>query len=224
MKSSHFLTALGSLALNSAFGQGFMSGDSAVTDELSQEVQYQNGCGKNVRSRLTSYYQRFVDGIPLHGARVVAESGGNDFLIPGLDQFADPATFDSTYPAISKDLAATVAEANAEFPVDSEVNVVWFQTNTHAKLCWEVVTTLADSGEPVSPTHMEAIVDGQTGELLSQRQIDINNYDPSDSTQTEWGIFPRIVVNNAMGISGGRSYSAAFDAVVSVGGGCTREP
>ena len=204
MKSSHFLTALGSLALNSAFGQGFMSGDSAVTDELSQKSSIQMVAGKTYDPALASYYQRFVDGIPLHGARVVAESGGNDFLIPGLDQFADPATFDSTYPAISKDLAATVAEANAEFPVDSEVNVVWFQTNTHAKLCWEVVTTLADSGEPVSPTHMEAIVDGQTGELLSQRQIDINNYDPSDSTQTEWGIFPRIVVNNAMGISGGR--------------------
>ena len=221
MKSSHFLTALGSLALNSAFGQGFMSGDSAVTDELSQKSSIQMVAGKTYDPALASYYQRFVDGIPLHGARVVAESGGNDFLIPGLDQFADPATFDSTYPAISKELAATVAEANAEFPVDSEVNVVWFQTNTHAKLCWEVVTTLADSGEPVSPTHMEAIVDGQTGELLSQRQIDINNYDPSDSTQTEWGIFPRIVVNNAMGISGGRSYGAAFDAVVSVGGGCT---
>ncbi|MEC8250658.1 MAG: trypsin-like serine protease, partial [Planctomycetota bacterium] len=221
MKSAHFLTALGSLALNSAFGQGFMSGDSAVTDELSQKSSIQMVAGKTYDPALASYYQRFVDGIPLHGARVVAESGGNDFLIPGLDQFADPATFDSTYPAISKDLAATVAEANAEFPVDSEVNVVWFQTNTHAKLCWEVVTTLADSGEPVSPTHMEAIVDGQTGELLSQRQIDINNYDPSHSTQTEWGIFPRIVVNNAMGISGGRSYGAAFDAVVSVGGGCS---
>ena len=65
---------------------------------------------------------------------------------------------------------------------------------------------------------MEAIVDGQTG-TDTQRQIDINDYTPSDSMQAEWGIFPRIVVNNAMGIAGGRTYGAAFDAVVSVGMG-----
>ena len=221
MKSAHFHAALGCLALNSAFGQSFNSEEPAAKGELSQKSSIQMVAGKTYDPAPTSYYQRFIDGIPLHGARVVAESGGNDFLIPELDQFENPTTFDPTYPAISKHLAKTVAEANLDFPIASEVNVVWFQTNAHAKLCWEVVTTLADSGEPVSPTHMEAIVDGQTGDLLSQRQIDVNNYDPSDSTQTEWGIFPRIVVNNAMGISGGRSYGAAFDAVVSVGGGCT---
>ena len=117
------------------------------------------------------------------------------------------------------ELASTVAEANVDFPVDSDVTMVWFQTNRNATLCWEVVTTLADRGEPVSPTHMEAIVDGQTGDLLSQRQIDINDYSPSDSIQAEWGIFPRIVVNNAMGISEGE-LMAAFDAVVSVDGRC----
>ena len=68
MKSSHFLTALGSLALNSAFGQGFMSGDSAVTDELSQKSSIQMVAGKTYDPALASYYQRFVDGIPLHGA------------------------------------------------------------------------------------------------------------------------------------------------------------
>ena len=221
MKSLHLFTALTFLSMNPTLAQDFWSESAGPHDQLNQKSSIRLVSGKSYDSPQANFYQRFVEEIPLHGARVVAESDGDDFLIPGLDQFADPATFDSTYPAISKDLAATVAEANAEFPVDSEVNVVWFQTNTHAKLCWEVVTTLADSGEPVSPTHMEAIVDGQTGELLSQRQIDINNYDPSDSTQTEWGIFPRIVVNNAMGISGGRSYGAAFDAVVSVGGGCS---
>ena len=37
---------------------------------------------------------------------------------------------------------------------------------------------------------MEAIVDGQTGDLLSQRQIEFfNDYTPSNST-TEWNHLP----------------------------------
>ena len=73
--------------------------------------------GKSYDPPQANYYQRFVDRIPLHGARVLAESDGNNFVIPGLDQFEDPATFDATYPAISKNLASTVAEANVDFPV-----------------------------------------------------------------------------------------------------------
>ena len=221
LDSSWLFNALIFLSVSPTFGQDFMFGSTRADNQLNQKSSVQLVSGKSYDSSQARFYQRFVDQIPLHGARVVAESDGDDFLIPGLDQFKDPTTFDATYPAISMDLAVKVAEANVDFPIASDVKMVWFQANTHAKLCWEVVTTLTDLGEPVSPTHMEAIVDGQTGDLLSQRQIDTNDYSPSDSTQTEWGIFPRIVVNNAMGISGGRSYGAAFDAVVSVDGGCT---
>ena len=221
MKSLHLFTALTFLSMNSTLAQDFWSESAGPDDQLNQKSSIRLVSGKSYDSPQANFYQRFVEEIPLHGARVVAESDGDDFLIPGLDQFEDPDTFDATYPVISMELASTVAEANVDFPVDSDVTMVWFQTNRNATLCWEVVTTLADRGEPVSPTHMEAIVDGQTGDLLSQRQIDINDYTPSDSMQAEWGIFPRIVVNNAMGIAGGRAYGAAFDAVVSVGGGCT---
>ena len=67
---------------------------------------------------------------------------------------------------------------------------------------------------------MEALLDGQTGDLLSQRQIDINNYDiqliqPKQSgafsqhcRQQRHGHFTRTVL-----------LALAFDAVVSVGGG-----
>ena len=205
----------------SDFWPGLLVRINRPDDQLNQKSRIRLVSGKSYDSPQANFYQRFVEEIPLHGARVVAESDGDDFVIPGLDQFEDPDTFDATYPVISMDLAATVAEANVDFPIDSDVTMVWFQTNSTATLCWEVVTTLADRGEPVSPTHMEAIVDGQTGDLLSQRQIDVNDYTPSNSVQAEWGIFPRIVVNNAMGISGGRAYGAAFDAVVSVDGGCT---
>lgn len=221
MNYLHLLTTLNFLSMAPTLGQDFGSEAPRPDDRLNKKSSIQLVVGKSYDSPQTNFYQRFVEEIPLHGARVVAESGGDDFVIPGLDQFEDPDTFDATYPVISMDLATTVAEANVDLPIDSDVTMVWFQTNSTATLCWEVVTTLADRGEPVSPTHMEAIVDGQTGDLLSQRQIDINDYSPSDSIQAEWGIFPRIVVNNAMGISGGRAYGAAFDAVVSVDGGCT---
>ena len=220
LNSSWLFTALSFLSVSPTVGQDFMFGSTKADNQLNQKSSVQLVSGKSYDSSQARFYQRFIDQIPLHGARVVAESDGDDFLIPGLDQFEDPSTFDATYPAISMDLAVKVAEANVDFPTASDVKMVWFQTNTHAKLCWEVVTTLTDLGEPVSPTHMEAIVDGQTGDLLSQRQIDTNDYSPSDFRQTEWGIFPRIVVNDAMGISGGRAYGAPFDAVAYVGG-CT---
>ncbi len=221
MNSTKICAVLTCLSLDSAFGQDFFSGDPAITDQLNKKSSIQLIPGKTYDPLEAKYYQRFIGEIPLHGARLIAETDENDFRIPALDQFQDPITFDTAFPSIPESLATTIAEANVDLPLLSEANIVWFQANTHARLCWEVVTTLGDSGNPVSPTHMEAVVDGQTGDLLSQRQIDINDYTPSDSTQAEWGIFPRIVVNNAMGIAGGRAYGAAFDAVVSVGGGCT---
>ena len=183
MNYLHLLTTLNFLSMAPTLGQDFGSEAPRPDDRLNKKSSIQLVVGKSYDSPQTNFYQRFVEEIPLHGARVVAESDGDDFVIPGLDQFEDPDTFDATYPVISMDLAATVAEANVDFPIDSDVTMVWFQTNSTATLCWEVVTTLADRGEPVSPTHMEAIVDGQTGDLLSQRQIDVNDYTPSNSVQ-----------------------------------------
>ena len=184
----HSVTSLILLSMNPTLAKTSGSKQQAPDDQLNQKSSIQLVSGKSYDSSGARFYQRFVEEIPLHGARVFAESDGDDFLIPGLDQFEDPDTFDATYPVISMDLATTVAEANVDFAIDSSVTMVWFQINSTATLCWEVVTTLADLGEPVSPTHMEAIVDGQTGDLLSQRQIDVNDYTPSDFTYKPNGV------------------------------------
>ena len=76
------------------------------------------------------------------GTGGVAESDGDDFLIPGLDQFKDPDTFDATYSSdFNGTTTSTVAEANVDFPCVIQMSP-WFGSKpTFATLCWEVVTT-----------------------------------------------------------------------------------
>ena len=121
--------------------------EATVTDQLNQKSRI-----RLVRESHTIHRWPASNGDSLKKShftehRVFAESDGDDFLIPGLDQFEDPDTFDATYPVISMDLAATVAEANVDFAIDSNVTVVWFQTNS-PPICAGKLSPLADRGEP----------------------------------------------------------------------------
>jgi D-alanyl-D-alanine carboxypeptidase len=66
---------------------------------------------------------------------------------------------------------------------------VWFRTGDEAVLAWEVTTSLADLGLPASPTHFEMVIDAQTGDVLSERQIDTKTYAPG-SPEAADGVFP----------------------------------
>ena len=121
MKSLDLFTALTLLSMNPTLGQDFWSETAGSDDQLNQKSSIQLVSGKSYDSPQANFYQRFVEEIPLHGARVVAESDGDDFLIHGLDQFKGPDTFDATYPVISMNLASTVAEANADIPPSDHV-------------------------------------------------------------------------------------------------------
>ena len=150
MKSLHLFTSLIFLSMNPTFGQDFGSEATGPSDQLNQKSRIRLVSGKSYDSPQANFYQRFVEEIPLHGARVFAESDGDDFVIPGLDQFEDPDTFDATYPVISMDLATSIAEANVDFAIDSNVTLVWFQINSNATLCWEVVTAVTTSQHNVA--------------------------------------------------------------------------
>ena len=86
--------------MNPTHGQDLRSESTGSDDHLNQRSRIRLVSGKSYDSPQANFYQRFVEEIPLHGARVVAESDGDDFLITGLDQFEDPDTFDATYPVI----------------------------------------------------------------------------------------------------------------------------
>ncbi|MAV55335.1 MAG: hypothetical protein CMJ28_05200 [Phycisphaerae bacterium] len=167
----------------------------------------------------TVAYQKYIDEVPVHGSRVLVINDEDDFPTYVFDESFEDLGLDRSYPSIDEKFARAIAESHTDLFIDSSAELIWFQRDEKASLCWKITTTLEESDLPISPTHMESIVDGHTGEILSQRQIDTNNY-YTNTQQNMSGVFPRIVVNNAMGVAGGRSYGAAFDAVVYVGG-CT---
>lgn len=120
---------------------------------------------------------------------------------------------------ITQDVAVDILEGFLPQAIDSTVEQVWFRKENEAVLAWEVTTSLADMGLPASPTHFEAVIDAETGIILSERQIDTKTYLPG-SPEAEAEVYPRIVINNAIGAQGSRDYAAPFDAVIRVGG-CT---
>lgn len=161
-------------------------------------------------------FRKLIDDLPLHGGRVIVieDRDGSPII---LDDSTEDLVLRPGPPAIPAAVAVAMVEATLEDALESEAELVWFRTGDEAVPAWEITTTLADTGEPVSPTHMETVVDADTSSLLSQRQIDTTVYTEENAE----GVFPRIVINDDIGVFGARAYGAAFDAVVEVAFGCS---
>ena len=117
-------------------------------------------------------------------------------------------------------VAISQVEEGIAGAIGSNSKLVWFRIGNELISAWEITTSLEDNGEPVSPTGLETVVDASTGAILSQRQLDTKTYEPG-SPEVADSVFPRIVINNAIGAAGSRAYAAPFDAVVLVDFGCS---
>ncbi len=165
-------------------------------------------------------FQKFIDDIPLHGGRVIVIENADGTVARVFDDSSEDLELRPGGLAIAANAAVATAEAATPNAIDSDVELVWFRVGDEAVLAWEVTTSLRDPGLPVSPTHLETVIHADTGAVLSQRQIDTKVYVPG-TPETADGVFPRIVINDAIGEAGSRSYAAPFDAVVEVGFGCS---
>ena len=164
-------------------------------------------------------FQKYIGELPLHGARVVVIENADGTVSRVFDDSTRDLTLRRAPINVAPNEAVDLAEWFLPESIDSHVERVWFRIGDEAVLAWEVTTSLADRGEPASPTHYEMVIDAETGDVLSERQIDTKTYTPGSPEAAE-GVFPRIVINNAIGAQGSRDYAAPFDAVVQVGG-CT---
>lgn len=164
-------------------------------------------------------FQKFIGDLPLHGARITVIENADGTVSRVLDDSSDKLILRQGPVNIPQGGAVVLAETLLPNAIDSLAKQVWFRMGNEAVLAWEVTTSLADLGLPASPTHFEMVIDATTADVLSVRQIDTKTYAPG-SPETADGVFPRIVINNAIGAQGSRDYAAPFDAVVRVGG-CT---
>lgn len=162
-------------------------------------------------------FQKFIGDLPLHGARLVVIENPDGTVAQVFDDSTENLTLRRGPVNIPGNMAIGLAEGLLPEAIDSIAQQVWFRIGDEAIPAWEVTTSLADRGMPASPTHFEMVIDAATGDVLSQRQIDTKTYAPG-SPEAADGVFPRIVINNAIGAQGSRNYAASFDAVVQIGG------
>jgi len=164
-------------------------------------------------------FQKFIGELPLHGGRIVVIENADGSVAQVFDESTKELVLRRNPVNVAQDAAIDLTEAFLPEAIDSVAEQVWFRTGDEAVPAWEVTTSLADQGLPASPTHFEMVMDAATGDVLSMRQIDTKTYAPG-SPEVADSVFPRIVINNAIGAQGSRDYAAPFNAVVSIGG-CT---
>jgi len=165
-------------------------------------------------------FQKFIGDLPLHGARVYVFENPDGTVAQVIDESTEQLTPRRGPVNVAKEEAVDLAERFLPEAIDSVAEQVWFRTGDEAVLAWEVTTSLADRGAPASPTHFEMVIEAETGDTLSQRQIDTKTYAPG-SPETADGVFPRIVINNTIGAQGSRDYADPFDSVIRASVGCT---
>ena len=162
-------------------------------------------------------FQKFINDLPLHGARVFVIESDDGTVAQVFDDQTDDLMLRRGPVLVAHDVAVDTAERLLSDAIDSTAQQVWFRVGDEAIPAWEVTTALADLGLPASPTHFEMVIDASTGAVLSERQIDTKTYEIG-SPEAAAGVFPRIVINNTIGAQGSRDYATPFDAIVSVGG------
>ena len=165
-------------------------------------------------------FQKLIQDIPLHGGRVVVFEEANGSVGEVLDDSTENLKLTSAEPALKGEACEKLIEEAVSDVIGSDSKLVWFRIGGKAVIAWEVTTSLANPGEPASPTELETVVDATSGKILSQCQLDTKTYAPG-SAEVAGGVFPRVVINDAIGAAGSRAFAAPFDAVVEVDGGCT---
>ena len=165
-------------------------------------------------------FQKFIKDIPLHGGRVFVFEKADGSVQQVFDDSSEDLKMESAEPTLKAEACEELIEEAVANVIDSESKLVWFRIGAKAIIAWEVTTSLADSGKPACPTGLETVVDATSGKILSQRQLDKKTYQ-AGSPEVASDVFPRIVINNAIGAAGSRAFAAPFDAVVEVDFGCT---
>lgn len=228
LRHIRFLIALIVVPLMSQLAQGQISEIRSQMAE-SPKTQYLQKDGRNLiplaaRRGTPSgalVFQKMIDGIPLHGGfvTVTRELDGRisdivDDSTEGLQLEIGQLSLTST--EAEKMVSASLARFQA---VKSTSELVWFRDGDTATLGWQVNTELLDTGEIGTPTSLVTVIDAATGDVLTQSQIDSRNY--YSDIETEFGVFPRIVINDVIGPAGSRNFAQQFDAVVAFDFGCT---
>ena len=193
----------------------------AETNYLQQDGSELEYIGANqADGETTALFQQTYQGIPIFGAFVaVVDSGRGALQIVdrGYQQIAASGG-DSATIGINAAQDIAIDSFDTRFDLGASADLTWYQSGSEMRLTWQVDTI---APIPLSDTvEFSTLVDAHTGTVLNQQVNADTAGDLLLNPETETGIYPRIVINNAIGAQGSRDYAAPFDAVAELSG-CT---
>ncbi|QEG20772.1 trypsin-like serine protease [Mariniblastus fucicola] len=104
--------------------------------------------------------------------------------------------------------------------VESSASMAWYYAGNKARLSWLVETTVFDTDGEVFGEH-ETWISVFDGSIFNREVTGSAVSELLNAPISETGVFARIVINDAIGASGSRTYAEPFDSVVSISVGCT---
>ena len=171
----------------------------------------------------TTVFQQSWNGLPVHDAfvTVAQDSDGNitnirDRARQNIRGYAldtDPISVQAATRIGAQDLGTSST-------TDSEVSLAWYFTGNRARLSYLVETAVLDTSGEVTG-EFDTWVNIFNGTVFNSEADGSSVADLLADPITETGVFPRIVINDAIGAAGSRDFASPFDAVVSVSVGCT---
>lgn len=165
--------------------------------------------------------QQTFAGLPVHNAFVTVVDG-----VTGRDNGIHDGGFENlqTQNDIDPDLSLDDAKAIAATDfggqgVDQATGQqIWYFTGGQARLAWQIDLSVDVDGSTVDYT---SIVDANSGSIFNVEETGNRVEYLLENPTVETGVYPRIVINNAIGAQGSRDYAAPFDAVGAMSVGCT---
>jgi hypothetical protein len=170
----------------------------------------------------TTVFQQTWNGLPVFNSwvTVVQDADGEitnvrDHAKQNIEGFArdiEPITESNALKIGSEGLHASEADADA--------SLAWFYTGNRARLSWLVETSVVDDSGNVTD-EFETWVNVFDGSVFHREAKGETVTEVLDDPFTETGVFPRIVINDAIGSGGSRLYGANFNSVAFMDVGCT---
>lgn len=177
-----------------------------------QLIEFRHGLASS-----TALYQQISNGIPVYGSYLTVEQdtrGG--FIDVNHQAVGHFVATGSNVPEFEVEAAQKiVSDSFAEPSFIQSSELVWHSSGS---LAWQIDTILGDPWAAGTADY-STVVDARTGNIISQQQptsVSQLLYNP----ETQTGVFPRIVINDAIGSAGSRDYALAFGSVVALPG-CT---
>jgi len=168
-------------------------------------------------------FQQTWNGLPIYGSWLTTLQNEAGELINVRDQTLQniQGLAENTDP-INPEQAITFATHGLTKPslMDSSVRSAWYTAGQNVRLSWVVETSVSNpQGDVVS--QYETWVDAFDGDVFTQDSQGQYVESLLEDPVVDRGVFPRIVINDAIGPAGSQTYADPFDAVVSVSVGCT---